>query len=95
MSRMERMKAWIDRIESQGTYTEQDHIGTCAPKLQGVMQEPKSNERNDAQNAALSLSSYTGNEDDTTVKQAMHGKKYPSIVKNVKCSGINIIKGGK
>ena len=90
---MERMKAWTERIDSQGTYTEQDHIGTCAPKLQGVVQEPKSNERNDVQNVILSLSSYTGNEDDTTVRPDTPGKKYPSIVKNVKCSGINIIQG--
>jgi len=87
------MKAWTERIDSQGTYTQENHICPCTTNHQGVMQEPKSNESQGALNAIPSLSSYTDKEDGITARPDTPGKKYPSIVKNVKCSGINIIQG--
>ena len=68
-------KMWIDRINRQGTYTDENNIDTCTVNYQGATPRSKSIVNQDAQNAIDRLSHSIVKEGDITVKQGINGRK--------------------
>jgi len=68
-------RKWIDRIDCQGTYTDENYVVLCTENCQGATPRNQLNVNLDVQNAVDPLSRFIVKEDGIIVKQGTNGRR--------------------